>query len=84
MWGDHATDKGDKASRVDETKNAEQSALDPLLRMCLICPVTRKPLRLDTQKGLLISDSAGLAYPIRHGIPLMVATLAEPLEILDS
>lgn len=38
----------------------------------LVCPVTRTPLRYDEGVGELISDAAGLAFPIRNGVPVMV------------
>jgi uncharacterized protein YbaR (Trm112 family) len=47
-------------------------AVDPRLLEILVCPVTKGPLRYDREKGELISDRAGLAYPIRDGIPIML------------
>jgi hypothetical protein len=38
----------------------------------LVCPVTRTPLRYDAERQELISDAAGLAYPIRDGVPVML------------
>lgn len=46
--------------------------VDPRLLEILVCPVTKGPLRLDREKGELVSDKAGLAYPIRDGIPIML------------
>ena len=45
---------------------------DPLLLELLVCPVTKMPLQYDAEKQELISRSAGLAYPIRDGIPIML------------
>jgi uncharacterized protein len=42
-----------------------------LLRI-LVCPVTKKKLRYDKDAQELISDEAGLAYPVRDGIPVML------------
>ncbi len=42
---------------------------DPVLLDKLVCPVTRTRLRYDAAAQELISDSAGLAYPIRGGVP---------------
>jgi uncharacterized protein YbaR (Trm112 family) len=53
---------------------------DPALLARLVCPVTRTPLRLDAEKCLLVSDAAGLAFPIRDGVPMLVAHEAIPLE----
>ncbi|MDB5699430.1 MAG: Trm112 family protein [Alphaproteobacteria bacterium] len=53
--------------------------LDPALLEKLVCPVTRTPLRYDPQAQELISDAAGLAYPIRAGAPVMLVEEARPL-----
>jgi len=45
---------------------------DPKLLEILVCPVTKGPLRYDREKQELVSKSAGLAYPIRGGIPIML------------
>jgi uncharacterized protein len=39
----------------------------------LVCPVTRTPLRLDEERQELISEAAGLAYPIKNGVPMLLA-----------
>ena len=39
----------------------------------LVCPLTRTPLRLDEARQELVSDAAGLAYPVREGVPVMLA-----------
>lgn len=46
----------------------------------LVCPVTKGPLEYDRKAQELISRSAGLAYPIRNGIPIMLVDEARPLE----
>ncbi len=46
--------------------------VDPRLLEILVCPLTKGPLRYDAEAGELISDKAGLAYPIRDGIPIML------------
>jgi uncharacterized protein YbaR (Trm112 family) len=56
------------------------SALDPWLLERLVCPVTRTPLRYDEAAQELISDAAGLAYPIRDGIPVMLVEEARRIE----
>ena len=56
------------------------SAIDPDLLAILVCPVTRTPLRYDAQAGELISDAAGLAYPIRDGVPVMLVDEARRIE----
>lgn len=49
---------------------------DPTLLSLLVCPVTRTRLIYDEKSQELISDVAGLAYPIRNGIPIMLVTEA--------
>lgn len=46
----------------------------------LICPVTQTGLRYDAERQELISRAAGLAYPIRDGIPVMLQDEARRLE----
>lgn len=50
--------------------------LDPWLLERLVCPVTRTPLRHDEAADELVSDAAGLAYPIRNGVPVLLAEAA--------
>jgi uncharacterized protein YbaR (Trm112 family) len=55
--------------------------IDPKLLEILVCPVSKGPLVFDRQKQELISKIAGLAYPIRDGIPIMLVDEARPLEV---
>jgi len=52
---------------------------DSKLLEILVCPVTKGPLIYDREKQELISKSAGLAYPIRNGIPIMLQGEAREL-----
>ena len=52
---------------------------DPWLLSKLVCPLTRTPLRYDAAAAELISDAAGLAYPIRDGIPVMLVEEAREI-----
>jgi hypothetical protein len=54
-------------------------AVDPKLLEILVCPLTKGPLIYDAKKQELLSKQAGLAYPIRDGIPIMLADEARPL-----
>jgi uncharacterized protein YbaR (Trm112 family) len=54
--------------------------VDPKLLELLVCPLTKGPLRYDRARQELISDQAGLAYPIRDGIPIMLVDEARPLD----
>lgn len=56
------------------------NSVDPKLLEILVCPLSHVPLRYDADKQELISDQAGLAYPIRDGIPVMLPDEARPLE----
>lgn len=53
--------------------------LDPKLLEILVCPLTKVPLRYDAAAQELISDQAGLAYPIKDGIPIMLVDEARKL-----
>jgi uncharacterized protein YbaR (Trm112 family) len=46
----------------------------------LVCPLTQGPLTYDAAAQELISRSAGLAFPIREGIPIMLESEARVLE----
>jgi len=56
-----------------------ESDIDPKLLEILVCPVTKATLRYDRQRQELVSLEAGLAYPIRDGIPIMLVDEARPL-----
>lgn len=53
--------------------------VDPKLLEILVCPVTRATLTYDREKNELVSKAAGLAYPIRDGIPIMLPEEAREL-----
>ena len=53
--------------------------IDPKLLEILVCPLTKGALRYDAAAQELISDKAGLAYPIRDGIPIMLVDEARRL-----
>jgi uncharacterized protein YbaR (Trm112 family) len=46
--------------------------LDQKLLDILVCPVSKKPLKYDKEANELISEEAGLAYPVKDGIPVML------------
>ena len=62
-----------------ETPPAEPP-VDPRLLQVLVCPVTKGPLTYDRAANELISRKAGLAFPIRDGIPIMLPEEARPLD----
>jgi uncharacterized protein YbaR (Trm112 family) len=55
---------------------------DAKLLEILVCPVTKATLTYDREKNELISRAAGLAYPIRDGIPIMLP--GEARELTDA
>ena len=58
----------------------DTSKTNPKLLEALVCPITRSTLRYDAAKQELISKGAGLAFPIRNGIPVMLVDEARQLE----
>lgn len=54
--------------------------MDPKLLDLLVCPITKGPLVYDRERQELVSRSAGLAYPIRDGIPVMLESEARRLD----
>ncbi|HEY0214702.1 MAG TPA: Trm112 family protein [Paenirhodobacter sp.] len=55
-------------------------AFDPRMLEVLVCPLTQGPLGYDVARQELISKSAHLAYPIRGGIPIMIADEARKID----
>jgi uncharacterized protein len=55
---------------------------DPKLLEILVCPLTKTTLVYDREKQELVSKAAGLAYPIRGGVPIMLA--GEARELTDA
>lgn len=53
--------------------------IDPALLAILVCPITRTPLIYDEAAQELISEAAGVAYPIRQGTPVMLIEEARVL-----
>ena len=62
---------------------ARDRPVDPKLLEILVCPLTKAPLRYDAAAQELISDQAGLAYPIRDGVPIMLVEEARQLDEPD-
>ncbi|HEY2011191.1 MAG TPA: Trm112 family protein [Rhizomicrobium sp.] len=52
---------------------------DPKLLEILVCPLTKSVLRYDRDSQELVSRAAGLAYPIRGGVPVMLPGEAREL-----
>ena len=58
----------------------QSKSVDPKLLEILVCPTTKAPLEYDWERQELISRRAGLAYPIRDGVPIMLPEEARPLD----
>ena len=56
-----------------------KGAFDPALLDKLVCPLSRAPLRYDEAAQELVSEAAGIAYPIREGVPVMLIEEARRL-----
>ena len=60
--------------------SAPAREIDPRLLEILVCPATRTKLTYDAVRNELVSKSARLAYPIRDGVPIMLAGEAREFE----
>jgi len=54
--------------------------IDPKLLELLVCPLSKQPLSYDRERQELVSKTAGLAFPIRDGIPIMLIDEARKLD----
>ncbi len=50
------------------------------LLVLLVCPVTRTALHWNEERQELVSEAAGLAFPVRDGVPVMLVEEARPLK----
>lgn len=57
--------------------------VDPKLLELLVCPLTKTALRYDAQNRELLSDTAGLAFPIRDGVPVMLIDEARKMDDME-
>lgn len=61
--------------------NGEKPAeTDRKMLEALVCPVTQGRLSYDAARQELVSATARLAFPIRNGIPIMLAGEAREIE----
>jgi uncharacterized protein YbaR (Trm112 family) len=65
---------------MSETSSETSVPVDPRLLEILVCPLTKGPLVYDRARNELVSAAAGLAYPIRDGIPIMLPEEARRLD----
>ena len=66
----------------EKASNREKSVVDPKLLDILVCPLSKTPLFYDKKANELISKSAGLAFPIRNGVPILLVDEARQLDEL--
>lgn len=59
---------------------SETPEVDPKLLEILVCPVTKHPLTYDRAGRELVSEKAGLAFPVRDGVPIMLVEEARRLD----
>ncbi len=59
-----------------------RAGVDPKLLEILVCPASHGPLEYDSTANELVSRKAGLAYPIRDGIPIMLVSEARQIRDL--
>jgi len=69
---------------MTEAEIEDPGGVDPKLLEILVCPLTKGPLEYDRKAQELVSRSAGLAYPIRDGIPIMLPDEARSIEDTDT
>ncbi len=70
------------AKTAPESNGADagvDAGVDPRLLEILVCPVTRSALTYDRDANELVSRAAGLAFPIRNGVPVMLRDEARDL-----
>lgn len=66
---------------MSEKTTADETSLrpDPKLLELLVCPLTKTTLIYDREANELVSRAARLAFPIRHGIPIMLVSEAREI-----
>jgi uncharacterized protein len=60
-------------------QDSPEARVDPKLLELLACPLTKGPLSWDQERSELVSRLAGLAYPVRDGIPIMLPSEARTI-----
>ena len=64
----------------DKSTGTAERRVDPKLLEILVCPLTKTSLAYDAERQELISRAAGLAFPVRDGIPIMLPDEARKLD----
>lgn len=74
------TDLPDAPQEEPPAERPASPGFDPRMIEALVCPQTQGVLAYDAERQELVSRSAHLAYPIRDGIPVMLASEARVLD----
>ena len=69
----------DKGGDKQRGTGPEARSVDPKLLEILVCPITKQRLDYDAERQELVSRAARLAFPVRDGIPIMLAEEARTL-----
>ena len=69
------TNASDHAAAATDTREVDAKLLE-----ILVCPMTKGTLVYDQKSAELISRQAGLAYPVRDGVPIMLVDAARELD----
>ena len=75
----HDDERPTDRQSTDNQSGAGARTIDPKLLEILVCPVSKQALVYVADHQELISRAARLAYPVRDGIPIMLAEEARPL-----
>ncbi|MFO7296910.1 MAG: hypothetical protein DIU63_05375 [Proteobacteria bacterium] len=65
---------------TQDSGGERKETIDRRLLELLVCPLTKTPLEYNEERQELVSKAAGLAFPIREGVPLMTVEAARQLE----
>lgn len=65
---------------MTDDRKAPAPAFDRRMLEALVCPRTQGRLEYDADRQELVSKAAGLAFPIRSGIPVMLIDEARALD----
>lgn len=62
------------------SRQGRSAEIDVRMLELLVCPLTKGPLQYDAERRELRSRAAGLAYPVRDGIPVMLPSEARRID----
>lgn len=60
---------------------AAEAEINVKMLELLACPLTKGPLAWDPERRELVSRAAGLAYPVRDGIPVLLPSEARAIAV---